>query len=240
MAQLPDGMKITWLGHATFIVQGPDGKRYLIDPFVDSNPVCPDELKDVGDIDAILVTHGHADHIADLIPIAKKTGAPVVCIIEIGDWLETRGVENVVAMNKGGTAEVANIKVHMTQAIHSGGIDVDGGDKILYGGDPAGYVLEFSNGFKLYHAGDTCVFGDMALIAKLLAPDWAMLPIGDFYTMGPRSAAEAVRLLGVKTVIPMHYGTFPVLTGTPKELVDEASDIQGLEVIDIEPGDSIG
>ncbi len=238
MAQLPDGMKITWLGHATFIVQGPDGKRYLIDPFVDSNPACPDDLKDVGKLDAILVTHGHGDHIADLVKIAKGSGAPVVCIVEIGAWLATQGVENVVAMNKGGSTQVAGITVHMTQAVHSGGINLT--DEVINGGDPAGLVLEFSNGFKLYHAGDTAVFGDMALIAKLLAPDWAMLPIGDFYTMGPRSAAEAIRLLGVKTVIPMHYGTFPVLTGTPKELVDEASDVPGLEIVEIEPGDSIG
>lgn len=238
MAQLPDGMRITWLGHSTFIVQGPDGKRYLIEAFVDSNPSCPDDLKDVGEIAAILLTHGHIDHIADIRKLASATGAPVVCNPEIANWLAGKGVENTFDMNKGGTAEVAGIKVHMTQAIHSGGIQ--DGDQMVYGGEPSGYVLEFSNGFKLYHAGDTCVFGDMALIAKLLAPDWAMLPIGDHYTMGPRSAAEAVRLLGVKTVVPMHYGTFPVLTGTPKALAEAAIDVPGLEVIDIEPGDSIG
>lgn len=238
MEQLPDGMKITWLGHATFIVQGPDGKRYLIDPFIEDNPACPDDLKDVGELDAILITHGHGDHMADAVKIAKRTGAPVVCIIEVGNWLNGQGVDNVIAMNKGGSTDVAGIRVHMTHAIHSAGIS-DGNDT-LYGGEAAGFVLEFSNDFKLYHAGDTCVFGDMALIAKLLAPDWALLPIGDYYTMGPRSAAEAIRLLGVKTVIPMHYGTFPVLSGTPKELADEASDISGLEILTIDPGESIG
>lgn len=237
MAQLPEGMSITWLGHSTFIVEGPDG-RYLLEAFVQSNPACPDELKDVGQIDVILVTHGHGDHISDVVELAKSTGAKVVCMPEVYGWLLRKGIETGVEMNKGGTVEVGGIKVHMTHAIHSGGLE--DGEDIYPAGDPAGYVLEFSNGFKLYHAGDTCVFGDMALIAKLLAPDWAMLPIGDHYTMGPRSAAEAVRLLGVKTVIPMHYGTFPVLVGTPKELEEHASDVPGLTVFHINPGDRIG
>lgn len=237
MAKLPGGIELTWLGHATFIVKTPEGKRVLVDPWVMQNPVCPDELKDPGEIDAMLITHGHFDHIADAVDLAKQKTPQVVAIPETCTWLGSKGVENTIDMNKGGTVEVAGIKVHMTHAVHSCGIT--DGDQIVYGGEAAGYVIEFSNGFRLYHAGDTAVFSDMQLIGKLLQPEWACLPIGDHYTMGPRSAAEAVRLLGVKNVIPMHYGTFPVLTGRPADLRKEASDVEGLEVLDIEPGDTI-
>ena len=243
MASLPEGVKLTWLGHATFLLEA-QGKRILIDPWLKGNPACPDELKDPGKIDIISISHGHNDHMADAMEIANKNSATVVAMVELGDWLETKGVENVVAMNKGGTAEVDGIKFHMTDAKHSSSFnyEVEGepGWETIYMGEPAGFVIELETGFKLYHAGDTSVFGDMALIKKLLAPDVALLPIGDFYTMGPRSAAEAVRLLGVKTVVPMHYGTFPVLVGTPDELRKEADDVQGLEVVDMKPGDSIG
>jgi L-ascorbate metabolism protein UlaG (beta-lactamase superfamily) len=220
------------------------GKRVLIDPWLTNNPACPEDLKDPGPLDVIAITHGHNDHMDDAMELAKRTGATVVAIVEIGDWLETNGVENVVAMNKGGTAEVGGIKFHMTHALHSSTFNYEeegkSGWTVIHGGEAAGYVIELEDGFKLYHAGDTAVFGDMALIRKLLAPDIALLPIGDFYTMGPRSAAEAIRLLGVKTVIPMHYGTFPVLVGTPDELRKEADDVSGLEVVDLKPGDSLG
>lgn len=242
MATLPDGVKLTWLGHATFLLEA-QGTRVLIDPWLENNPACPAELKDPGHVDVIAITHGHNDHMQDALGLAKKTGATVVAIVEIGDWLEGKGVENVVAMNKGGTAEVAGIKFHMTHALHSSTFYYEeegkSGWEVIHGGEAAGYVIELEGGFKLYHAGDTAVFGDMALIKKLLAPDIALLPIGDFYTMGPRSAAEAVRLLGVKTVIPMHYGTFPALAGTPDELRKETDDIAGLEVVDLKPGGSI-
>ena len=237
MAQLPDGTAITWLGHATFLIET-GGKHILVDPWVMNNPACPDELKDPGPLDAMLVTHAHFDHIGDAVELGGSTGAEIVSIPETSKWLASKGLDNLTEMNKGGSIEVAGCRVHMTHAIHSCGIT--DGDQTVYGGEAAGYVIELAGGFKLYHAGDTAVFGDMALIRKLLAPDWALLPIGDHYTMGPPSAAEAVRLLGVKTVIPMHWGTFPVLAGTPGDLRKHAGDVDGLEVVDLSPGDRLG
>ena len=237
MAQLPDGVKLTWLGHATFLLETGDA-RILIDPWVQNNPSCPDGLKDLGSLDAMLITHAHFDHIGDAVEIAQATSPQVVAIIETATWLGSKGVENVIEMNKGGTVEVAGVKAHMVHAVHSCGIK--DGDQVIYGGDAAGFVVELADGFKLYHAGDTAVFSDMALIGRLLEPDIALLPIGDHYTMGPRSAAEAVRLLDVKTVVPMHFGTFPVLTGTPDDLRREASDVQGLDVVDLVPGGTLG
>ncbi|MGH2754928.1 MAG: metal-dependent hydrolase [Actinomycetota bacterium] len=234
MASLPDGIELTWLGHSTFRIKTPSGRMLIIDPWVMQNPATPDELKDPGPLDAMLITHGHFDHIADAVELAKGKGPQVVSIPETSHWLGSKGVENLIDMNKGGTVEVAGCRIHMVHAIHSCGIT--DGDQIIYGGEAAGYVVEFENGFKLYHAGDTAVFSDMTLIGKLLQPDIALLPIGDHYTMGPRSCAEAIRLLGVKNVVPMHFGTFPVLKGEPDDLRDAASDVAHLNVIDLTPG----
>jgi L-ascorbate metabolism protein UlaG (beta-lactamase superfamily) len=236
MVELPSGAQITWLGHSTFVITTLEGKRLLIDPWVMNNPACPDDKKDLGHLDAILITHAHFDHIGDAIEIGKATGAPMLSIAETSKWLGKKGLENLVEFNKGGTVEVAGCKAHMVHAVHSCGIT--DGDQVIYGGEAAGYVIELEDGFSIYHAGDTAVFSDMALIGKLLAPDIAMLPIGDHYVMGPRSAAEAIRLLGVKTVIPMHYGTFPVLRGTPDDLRKEAADISDLTVAEMSPGET--
>ena len=239
MPQLPEGLKITWLGHASFLIETPGGKRVLIDPFLTDNPATPDDMKDFDNVDVIAVTHGHFDHTQDVVRLAMKTGATVIGMVELVNWFKSEGVENVVDINKGGTAEVAGVKFHLTHAIHSSTIPHPESDDPVHTGDPAGFVLEFEDGYKLYHSGDTSVFGDMSLIGKLLGPDIALLPIGDHYTMGPRSAAEAIRLLGVKTVVPMHYGTFPLLTGTPDQLREHTGDIEGLEIVEMKPGETI-
>jgi L-ascorbate metabolism protein UlaG (beta-lactamase superfamily) len=183
----------------------------------------------------MLCTHGHYDHIGDAVEIAKATSPTVVGNFELCNWMERKGVRNTSAMNIGGSQPVGNISITMVHADHSCGISEDDGS-IVYGGQAAGYVITFENGFRLYHAGDTAVFGDMKIIGDLYRPDLALLPIGDRFVMSPREAALAARLLGVSTVVPMHYGTFPVLTGTPRELQEESPD---LEVIALEPGESL-
>jgi L-ascorbate metabolism protein UlaG (beta-lactamase superfamily) len=210
----------------------------LLDPWVDSNPACPEEAKKIDSLDLILITHGHGDHMADAVAIAKRTGAKTLAIFELATYLEGKGVQNTIGMNKGGTTEALDgIKVTMVGASHSCGIVEDG--KVIYGGEAVGFVIELENGFKIYDAGDTCVFGDMKIIGELYKPELAMLPIGDFYTMSPRETAYALRLLGVKMVIPMHYATFPVLTGTPQALRQEAADIPGLRIIEMKPGQTV-
>ena len=231
-----NGVQITWLGHATFKITTPQGKIILIDPWTKTNPVCPEELKQVDKVDLMLVSHGHFDHVADAVEIAKATKPTVVAIVELAGWLKSKGVENTVGINKGGTVDINGIKVTMTHAIHTSGTE-DGS----YAGDAAGFVIEFENGRKLYHAGDTCAFSDMAIIGELHRPDVALLPIGDFYTMAPKEAAIAVRMLGVKHVIPMHYGTFPILTGTHEALREslQTLGLNEVEVIAMKPGETV-
>jgi L-ascorbate metabolism protein UlaG (beta-lactamase superfamily) len=231
------GNSLTWLGHAAFRITTPTGKVVLIDPWIASNPACPPELQKPGRVDTMLITHGHFDHIADAVELGKKFKPQIVGIYEIGQWLESKGVGNVQAMNKGGTQRVGEIEVTMVNAIHSCGILDDG--QIVYGGEACGYIVRLPGGLTIYHAGDTAVFGDMKLIADLYAPELALLPIGDLFTMSPREAALAIRLLNVRHVVPMHFGTFPVLTGTPDELRRITQDIAGLEIHTLAPGESI-
>lgn len=231
---------LTWLGHSTFVLETPGGTRVLFDPWVTGNPATPEGAADPGAVDLILVSHGHADHTGDLVRLAaEKAPQAVVGMVELMGWFESQGVANTVGINKGGSTEAAGQRVTMTQALHSSSVNAEDGS-IVYTGEPAGFVLTIDSGYKVYFAGDTTVFGDMSLIGELYAPDLAILPIGDFFTMGPLEAAKAVELLGVRRVLGMHYGTFPVLPGTPQQL-REACAARGLDVTieELQPGGTL-
>lgn len=231
------GLSATWFGHGTFLLKTPDGRRILIDPWLDGNPSCPAELRDPGPVDLILVTHGHFDHVHDAATVAKATGATVVGIFEVCHWLENRkGVAKTSGMNKGGTQEQCGVRITMVDAKHSSSYVDDG--VLTYLGEAAGFVLRFADGLSVYFAGDTALFGDMALIKELYAPSIGFLPIGDFYTMDPEAAAKATALLGVQTVVPMHFGTFPVLTGRPEALRALVAPL-GVTVVDMQPGQTV-
>ena len=234
-AQIGRGVKITFLGHAAFKLSGA-GVNVLIDPWL-SNPLLNTPVDQVGPVDVILVTHGHGDHVGETVAVAQKAGAPVVAIHELSVILAGQGAPQVIGMNKGGTVSVAGCKVTMTQAVHSSAVEVDG--KLVAAGDPGGFVIEFPNGFVAYHAGDTAAFKDMELIRELYHPELAMLPIGSHYVMSPTEAALACRMLQPRWVIPMHYGTFPVLTGTPAELIERLKDEPEITVIALQPGETV-
>src|ERR1700751_1935248 len=188
------GIKLTWLGHSTFRIQTKRGTTIYIDPWVMGNPKCPESEKNVKKADVLICTHGHFDHIGDAVEIGKKHNSKVVGIFELCAWMQKKGIQQILPMNKGGTQQVEDIRVTMGNAVHSCGIQDDDGS-IVYGGEACGYVIEFENGVKLYHAGDTAPFSDMAIIQKLYSPEIAMLPIGDHFTMGPKEAAYACDLL---------------------------------------------
>ena len=228
-------LRITWYGHSTFLVTTPGGKRILFDPWFQENPACPESMKKPPKADVILVSHGHFDHIGDLLAAARESAAPVVGIFELCDWLSRKGIANVAPMNKGGSQEIDGVRVTMTDARHSSGF-VDNG-QMVYLGEPAGYVVKPDSGLTLYYAGDTCLFGDMRLIGEMYKPDIAFLPIGDRFTMDPAAAARACEFLGAKQVVPMHWGTFPLLTGTPAEL-RKLVESKGVQVLELKPGET--
>ena len=225
---------LTWLGHSSFRLDTPGGKRIYVDPFLHGNPKCPEAEQEPERVDIVAVTHGHGDHVGDTIALAQKHGAKVVAQVELAGWIGAHGVDGAQLRdpNKGGTVDVDGVKFTLTNAFHSSSAP-DGS----YAGQPCGIVVEVENGTKLYFAGDTCVFGDMQLIGRIYEPDIAILPIGDHYTMGPREAAVALELLGVKRCVPCHWGTFPPLVGRPAQLAELAP--AGVQVEQIEPGDSV-
>jgi L-ascorbate metabolism protein UlaG (beta-lactamase superfamily) len=233
----------TWYGHSCFEVRTPGGRTILLDPWF-ANPRSTRPQESVQRCDLMLVTHGHFDHMGDAVAIASRLRPVWPCMHEMSLWLARRlpgGADAAVGMNKGGTFESDGIRITMTHADHSAGDWNPGGETTLYLGEPVGLVIELENGFRFYFAGDTALFGDMALIREHHAPELALLPIGDHFTMGPRAAAHAAELLGVRHVIPIHYGTFPILTGTPGQLRAEL-DGRGLSDVEIhapEPGGSV-
>lgn len=233
---------ITWYGHACVELVTPGGVTVLLDPWF-ANPSSPRSPDSVDRCDLMLVSHGHADHIGNAIPIASRTRPKWPAMHELTLWLSSvyAAPEDVIGMNKGGTLEVCGLRVTMTSADHSAGDWDNATGMPRYLGEPAGWVIELEDGGRIYFAGDTNVFGDMRLIGDLYRPDLAILPIGGHYTMGPREAALAVEMLGVREVLPIHYGTFPILAGTPGQLLDElaARGLGDVRVHALEPGQTI-
>jgi L-ascorbate metabolism protein UlaG (beta-lactamase superfamily) len=246
-------VEVLWLGHAAFRITSVAGTVIVIDPYFTKNPKTPAKYKDLkalGKVDLILVTHGHSDHIGDLPELAKTTGAPVVANHDLANNLVALGVldgSRTINMNKGGMVAPLGpgIKVHMVPAEHSSAANLMAfkpeapGAPYFTGGAAVGYVVEFENGFKVYHSGDTDVFGDMALIHRFFKPDLALICIGGHFTMDPERAAYALReLIRPKQVIPIHYGTYPVINRTPAELKAALGD-SPIKVLDVKPGDAL-
>ena len=229
------GTRITWLGHATVLIQTARGTNILIDPFIAGNPMYPKDFRLPEKIHYILATHGHGDHIGDAVPVAAKHHSTVVAIYELAAYLAEKGAAQTIGMNLGVTVQLEDVAATMVEAKHSSAAQDERGSH--YVGVAAGFVLTVADGPILYHAGDTAVFGDMKLIRELYRPEVAMLPIGGHYTMGPKEAALAVRLLEPKVILPLHFGTFPPLKGTPDQL--DALIDGGVEVVRWSPGECV-
>jgi L-ascorbate metabolism protein UlaG (beta-lactamase superfamily) len=227
-------LAITWYGHATFAVTTPGGRRIVFDPWLTGNPKAPAGAK-IDKADVICVTHGHSDHTADVVNVARATGAPVVASFELGNWFRGKGLKDVVDMGIGGTATVKGLKISMTPAVHTSSVEDDGEMRAV--GVATGFVVRLEDDRAIYYAGDTALFGDMRLIGEMYRPEIAFLPIGDLFTMDPAAAAKACELLGVRQVVPMHWGTFPLLTGTPAEL-RALVEPKGVQVLELRPGET--
>lgn len=242
MNQSQNFIQMTWLGQSGFYIETLTGKKILIDPWINGNSLFPPSLQNKLEADYILITHGHSDHASDVVALAKTMNATVVAGFELGGILKGEGVSSVIDINPGGTRQLDDISVTAVQAFHSSGYMLNG--RVVYAGDPLGFVINFEDGYTVYHSGDTNVFGDMSLVAELYQPDLVVLPIGDVYTMGPREAAKAVELLQAKQVVPMHFG-LDFLTGTRQDFVNllpdsvEVFDVQGGSTIQIENGMAI-
>jgi L-ascorbate metabolism protein UlaG (beta-lactamase superfamily) len=227
-------LAITWFGHATFLVTTPGGKRIVFDPWLKGNPKTPVGAT-IDKADVICVTHGHSDHTGDVVAVARATGAPVVAVYELANYFQGKGLKDVIGMGIGGTVVVQGLRISMTAALHTSSVEDDG--KVQYAGLATGFVVRLEDGRAMYFAGDTALFGDMRLIREQYAPEIAFLPIGDHFTMDPVAAAKACEMLGVKQVVPMHYGTFPQLTGTPEEL-KRLVEPMGVDVLVLKPGET--
>ena len=233
----PSRPKFTYYGHSTVRCDLSGGEVLLIDPWLRQNPSCPAELHEPERLDAMLITHGHFDHMGDAVDLAKRLEPQIVVANwEICTWLESQGVKGCSPMNTGGSQDVLGARVTQVPAMHSSSIQ--DGDRLIPGGDPTGFIVRLPNGYTFYHAGDTALFTDMQLIADLYRPQLAFLPIGDHFTMDPHQAALACKFLEVREVIPVHWGTFPLLTGTPADLQAELGTLGvNCEVVTLDPGE---